>query len=59
MDPPIDRHERAARTQQGLLSILDQIENLLHDVREVVIDGDPTMNETLHRKAESDDDPRA
>lgn len=52
----MDRHERAAKTQDDLLSILNTIGALLEDVREIVIDNDPEMNEKLQRKADSGDD---
>jgi hypothetical protein len=43
--------EQTLMTQAKLLSLLDRIGELLSDVRELVINGDPEMNEAL-RKAE-------
>jgi hypothetical protein len=42
-------------TQAALLGLLDQIDKLLGDVRTVVIDGDPEMNEALRKKVDGVD----
>lgn len=47
--------ERAQETQETLRELLDRIDRFLNEVRQLVIDGDPAMQEEL-RKAQNGDE---
>lgn len=47
--------DRAKETQERLKGLLDKIDHFLNEVRELVIDGDPAMHETL-REAQNGDE---